>query len=209
MSDIHAPSNPAPPPAPSVERASELEPPTLTDIGLGERAKPVRAPARSRLEQPVRTQGDDHAPRTRVLRVDGASERGYGHTTTLIVVALAALAVIVLAVRSLAPSHPRSSARVQTRCNAVPGHALASHRAARTRRHRDLAEPRPVSSHRIARPAPVSAARSTDGAGVCAGSCSSGRFVEAGGPAPAPSERFAGHGAPVEEEGGAEFGFEE
>lgn len=212
MSDIHAPSNPAPAPAPSVETASDREPPTLTDLGGGEQATPVRAPAPSRLEQPVRAQGDDHTTATggesRVLRFDGASERGYGHTATLIVVALAALAVIVLAVRSLAPSHPGDTAPVQARRGAVSEHAVRPRRAARTGRHRDLAVPRPVRSRRIVRPAPVSVARGSIGAGVCAWSCSSGPAVEAGGLAPAPSGRFAGQGTPVEE-GGVEFGFEE
>lgn len=182
-------------------------PPTLTDIGLGERSTPVRAPAPSRPEQTVRAQGGDHATAnggaSRVLRVDGASERGYGHTATLIVIALAALAVIVLAVGSFVPSHSGSSARVQQRRSAVPGQAVPSRRAARTGAHRDLAEPRRVRSRRIARRPPLSAARSADGAGVCAVSCSSGRFVQAGGPAPAPSKRFAAQSAPVEEDEGA------
>jgi hypothetical protein len=83
MSDIPAPSNPAPNSTPSPEAASGQGQPTLTDIGPYEQATPIRAPAPSRLEQPVQPQGGDHATTageaSRVLRIDGVSERGYGH----------------------------------------------------------------------------------------------------------------------------------
>lgn len=209
MSDIHAPSNPASAPAPCVDTTSGQGQPTLTDIGPGEHARPIRAPAPSRLEQPVQPQDGDHATTVggppRVLRVGGASERGYGHAAVLVVVALAALAMVVLVVRSFAPPRPDSK-RVQAGRIGVSGHTAPSRRSARTDRHGSRSQRRPVRSRRITRPARVAAPGGVD-ASVCAGLCSSGP-VEAGDTVPRSSGRFMGQGSPVEE-GGIEFGFEE
>jgi hypothetical protein len=210
MPDIHAPSNLEPVRTPFLDSAGGQEQPTLTDIEPGEQTGPVRAPSPSRLGQPARPQGvQDHAAAAgeapRVLRVDSAGERGR-QAAVLVVVVLAAVVGIVVAVRSLAPSHAGYT-RAQTGHSKASVRTMPHSRAERNDRDRNEAKPSTSRSRRIAAPARVPASSSLR-AGVCVGSCASEHPAEAVAPAPLRSEPSTAQSAPVEEDG-VEFGFEE